>query len=164
MCPRTKKPRRQLLQLNDFSISKLHIEKNDKPVNIAPFKAKVGYSVQQHKENNDLYKLNFSFDGSSLKSNNEIDFLVHSEMCGFFSFPDGYTVEEKESLIRVNGLTILYGILRGQIAMCTGSFPGGKITLPTLSMYEIVMKAEANLKKNQIKDSPVPLKAKKSKN
>lgn len=49
---------------------------------------------------------------------------------------DGAT-EERRKLAAVNGATVLYGALRGQIALMTGSFPGGSILLPAVYMGEI---------------------------
>ena len=143
---------RQVLQLDNFYISKLHIDWEDASDKVTKFKVYVDYSVQQHKELKDKFKLNFSFRGSTMVNKKKSGFFVDTDMCGFFTFPEGYDEDEKQVLIRVNGLTILYGILRGQIALCTGSFPEGKITLPTLNMFEIVKKAEAKLEK-KVSDS-----------
>jgi len=43
-------------------------------------------------------------------------------------------------LIRINGCTILYSLLRGQVAMLTGSFPHGKFNIPTVVMHDIIKK------------------------
>jgi hypothetical protein len=56
-------------------------------------------------------------------------------------------------LIRVNGGTILYGILRGEIAAFTGSFPGGKFNLPTVNMMEIVKDCEEKLKQKHFAET-----------
>jgi hypothetical protein len=47
------------------------------------------------------------------------------------------------TLVRVNGVSILYGILRGIIANATGMFPNGKFLLPTVMPQDIVKKIEA---------------------
>ncbi len=47
-----------------------------------------------------------------------------------------------QSLVRFNGCTILYGILRGQLANITGSFPNRKLLLPTVMMEDVVKDIE----------------------
>ena len=68
---------------------------------------------------------------------------IDSEIVGYFSFSEEFSDEEKRQItIRINGSVILYGILRGQIATFTGSFPNGKFNLPTVNMIEIVNEIE----------------------
>lgn len=44
--------------------------------------------------------------------------------------------------VRINGCTMLYSLLRGQVAMITGSFPDGKFNLPAIVMHDEIMKIE----------------------
>lgn len=61
-----------------------------------------------------------------------------TEMEGIFSFPEDIDEKQMAYLCRVNSMTILYGILRGEVANVTGSFPGGKYILPTVMIPEVV--------------------------
>jgi len=63
---------------------------------------------------------------------------IDSVIDGFFSFPEGTSEEDMQYLVRVNGATILYGILRGQVAMISGSFPTGKLNLPAIVMHDVL--------------------------
>lgn len=63
---------------------------------------------------------------------------VEAEAYGLFSFPEGTDEREMHYLARVNGGTILYGLLRGQIAMASGSFPGKKVVLPAVVMQDFL--------------------------
>jgi hypothetical protein len=65
-------------------------------------------------------------------------------MLGFFWFPPEVPDDRIPYLIRVNGCTILYGILRGVVASLTGMFPEGPLALPTIMMQEVVRDIEAN--------------------
>mgnify|MGYP002620227501 CR=1 FL=1 len=48
-----------------------------------------------------------------------------------------------EYIIRLNGLMVLYGLLRGQVAGHSGAFPLGKLMLPSVNMVEVVEEVEA---------------------
>lgn len=68
---------------------------------------------------------------------------INAEIEGFFTFSDELTDDQMGYLIRVNSATILYGILRGEVANVTGSFPSGKFLLPTVMMQDVVKEVEA---------------------
>ena len=44
---------------------------------------------------------------------------------------------EVERLAAVNGATVLYGALRGQLSSLLGAFPGGTLTLPAIYMAQV---------------------------
>lgn len=67
---------------------------------------------------------------------------IFTEIEGFFKFPEDIEDKKMGYLCRVNTLTILYGILRGEIANVTGSFPGEKYILPTVMMQDVVNEVE----------------------
>ena len=76
-----------------------------------------------------------------------IDFHI----IGLFSFDKSVDEQRTAYLLRVNGCTILYGLLRGMITMMTGPFPEASITLPTVMMEDIVKTIE--IKKRQQRES-----------
>jgi len=49
-----------------------------------------------------------------------------------FRTPPDLEREKKAALVAFNGGAILYGLIRGQVSLVTGSFPSGSILLPTL--------------------------------
>ena len=61
--------------------------------------------------------------------------------------------EQMQALIRINGSAILYGILRGEIAVFTGSFPGGKFVLPAVYMQDVVKDVETKNRARLAKES-----------
>lgn len=67
---------------------------------------------------------------------------INAAIQGFFTFSDDLSDEQMSYLVRVNSATILYGILRGEIASVTGSFSAGKFLLPTVMMQDIVTEIE----------------------
>ncbi len=69
-------------------------------------------------------------------------YAIEAEIVGFFSFPQDLEDKQIAYLCRVNTMTILYGVLRGEIANITGSFVHGKFVLPTVMMPDIVTDIE----------------------
>jgi hypothetical protein len=141
-----------ILLLNDFILTKMTIEWIPGTEESLPYNLGINYKVFQRKDNNKRFRLNFSLDISP--ESNNCGYKINTEIIGFFEFPEKFSQNQSEYLIRVNGGTILYGILRGEIANFTGSFPGGKFVLPTVSMREIVKNYEIFLRKEAEKSEP----------
>jgi hypothetical protein len=99
------------------------------------------YDVHRNTQKKNLFRLVFRF-GLSPRTPVPVGYVLDSEIVGYFSFPEGTSEENMQVLIRNNGCTILYGILRGQIASITGSFPHAKLVLPTVMMEEVVKDIE----------------------
>ncbi len=99
------------------------------------------YDVHRNTQKENLFRLVFRF-ALSPRTPVPVGYVLDSEIVGYFSFPDGTSEENMQALIRYNGCTILYGILRGQIASITGSFPHAKLVLPTVMMEEVVKDIE----------------------
>lgn len=133
-----------IILLKDFLITKMSIECIFGAEDSPQHKVKINYKVFKHKEKEKSYRLNLILD--IIPDTNCSGYKINTEILGFFDFPENFTELKMEYLIRVNGGTILYGILRGEIANYTGSFPGGKFVLPTVSMREIVRDYENMLK------------------
>ena len=112
----------------------------------------IGYDVAQNVEAPDNYRLTFRAKLQEKDADGrDTGYCVEAHIVGYFSFPASVSEEEREYLIRVNGGTILYGILRGHIASLTGLYPAGPLMLPTVMMHDIVMDIEATLNN----DAPV---------
>ncbi len=71
-----------------------------------------------------------------------LGFRLTVEIVGFFTIGDQIPPEKVELQTRVNGVSVLYGILRGLVANVTGSFPVGKLVLPTVMPQDIVNDVE----------------------
>ena len=59
-----------------------------------------------------------------------------------FKTPSPLTQKQKYALVAVNGGAILYGLIRGQLSLVSGSFPSGAILLPTIDWQEAAKKIE----------------------
>lgn len=99
------------------------------------------YDVYRNPQQKSIFRLVFRF-GLTSQTPAPVGYVLDSEIVGYFSFPADTSEENMQALIRHNGCTILYGILRGQIANITGSFPNAKLVLPTVMMDEVVKNIE----------------------
>lgn len=99
------------------------------------------YDVARHATEKHRFRLAFRL-GVKSKSPTPVDYSLDCEIVGFFRFPEQSSDEAMQRLIRLNGCTILYGILRGQLANITGSFPRQKLILPTVMMEDVVNEIE----------------------
>lgn len=149
----------KILQLEDFTLTKLHIDwhsiddsESQQPVAIET-EISVSYDVKRHKERPNTFLLKLLFSDCPLGKKTKQGIELHAEILGLFHFPEGMSEDEMQTLIRINGGTILYGILRGEIASLTGSFPSGKVVLPTIHMPEIVEAVEKKKKADALRRS-----------
>jgi len=138
----------KVLQLEEFFLTKLHVdfypaespapgERAEAPAELA-----IDYEVQRHPLKDGVFALVLKVVSRPKDEASPSGYGIDTEILGVFSFPGGVPEDDMQTLIRVNGATILYGILRGEIASCTGSFPAGKFTLPTVYMPDIVAQVE----------------------
>jgi hypothetical protein len=68
--------------------------------------------------------------------------VLHAAVVGLFELAvegDAELTEENARwILALNGATILYGILRGEIASLSANFPSGRYLLPTVYMHEVL--------------------------
>jgi preprotein translocase subunit SecB len=62
----------------------------------------------------------------------------------FFAFAETPNKEEAEKFLSLQGASILYGFLRGQVAQLTAQGPHGQMLLPTLNFQELLQTANKN--------------------
>ena len=141
------------LQLDEFFLTKMIVVWHPpaRPMQVTS-EFSFGYEVERHKTDTNKFRFSFTMRAKPKQQKSPAGYEIECNILGLFSFVEGTTEEEMQQLIRINGSTVLYGILRGQIATLTGSFPGGKFTLPTVMMHEIVQVVEAQ-KAKQAKKS-----------
>jgi preprotein translocase subunit SecB len=109
------------------------------------------YDVFRHTSEKNRFRLAFRLAAKS-KTQAPVDYALDTEIVGFFHFSEDSSEEIMQRLIRYNGCTILYGILRGQVANITGSFPSRKFILPTVMMEDVVNDIERKrAKADQVK-------------
>jgi len=120
-----------LLQLKDFTITKLSINflrTRKKPENVI-YNLDVNTDHKRDRNNKRLHVVQLKV---SVTPEPRFGYKIQANISGKFMAPDGISEKVLNELIPSNGTLILYGILRGQLALFTSSFPGGRITLPTI--------------------------------
>jgi len=134
----------EILQLERFFLIRMNLEckfpetEPEDPERTINHSFRIDYKVGRRADDSNRYRLSLLLDIEP----EEYGWEVHAQLDGFFRTPEQLDQPQKEGLIRVNGGTILYGLLRGQLSAMTGSFPNGPIILPTVNMAEVVRKKE----------------------
>lgn len=130
--------------LEEFYLTRVNVAWVEPPAEIEELDLNLAfdYSVFRHKDDPLRYRLTLRL-SSVPQSPDPMGYQMDCEISGFFRFPEDSTEPKREYLIRVNGCTILYGILRGQFAGITGSFPNRPLLLPTVMMEDVVKEIEA---------------------
>ena len=132
--------------LDGFFLTKLQVDwkaADSKSVKAERTESTFCYDVKIHAEDKTRYMQRLSVVFKECTANESpIGYQILAEITGLFSFPAETTVETREQLIRLNGVSILYGILRGLIANTTAMFPGGPFVAPTVMPKAIVRAVE----------------------
>ncbi len=150
---------KELIKLNDFFLTKVHVDwrvpnSKTKSPGDKPF---IDYNIMRNKEDQQLFALELTVRSHSGNPPKEDGQEIDAVIVGIFSFSENATEEQMQTLIRINGLTILYGLLRGHLATLTGAFPGQKYILPSLYMQNIITEVEERKKKaSRAAKSPNP--------
>ena len=63
---------------------------------------------------------------------------VRIVLWGQFLFAPDASQELMDTLVPLNQLSILYGVARGIVAVCTGTSPAGSFTLPTVNFHKLI--------------------------
>jgi hypothetical protein len=133
----------EILRLEDFAFTRLHVDWHE-PDGLLPEPSALidntvfDYDVYRRNDAMHSLALQMRLHSSSTYEGDQVGYEIDTEIVGFFNFPETMTEDEIQALVRINGGTILYGIVRGEIAAFTGSFPGGKFVLPAVYMTDVV--------------------------
>ena len=71
-----------------------------------------------------------------------VPYRFTAEIVGFFILTDGFPEDRIERLVKTNGSSMLYGVLREIIRATTARGPYSAIILPSTSFYEAEKKPE----------------------
>jgi preprotein translocase subunit SecB len=151
--------RPSLLNLTDYFISDLHFSANSKfdsgqevPLNSDDFQ--VGFEAKVNSENKRKWQVILNLQHHPPADAN-VPYRFRAEMLGLFAVSDNCPEDLVEKLVRTNGPSMLYGILREVIRDTTARGPYSAILLPSTSFYEPETLAPA--------ESPAPKEPKVSK-
>lgn len=137
---------KQLIKLETFNLVRCHIDWRDVPKNTPVLEAdlRVRLRVGQFKKSQRKFRLYFAVQvNQRIPKGREAGHLLDTEVFGDFVFPPRIDADKMQHHLCVNGGMILYGILRGQIALLTAAFPGRGLALPCIDMEEVVQQMES---------------------
>jgi len=110
------------------------------------------YEIKRNQEKPNLFMLTFivrddPHESTTVPQAYDLDLRI----VGLFRFHEDVEEKDMQYLIRYNGCTILYGILRGMLTTISGSFPEGPINLPTVMIESVIQNVEARRQTNRAK-------------
>lgn len=139
--------------LEDVFLTKLHLDfvtPTGSAADTSQIRSSFNYKIGIHNEDKSKYRLTFNVKAQELDNKDTpIGVSLDAEIVGLFMFEPGKAKDEMDLLIRVNGTSVLYGILRGFVVSSSGAFPGGKLLLPTIMPQKIVSMVEKDRPANK---------------
>lgn len=140
------KKKQKILELLSFHMNSINIQWfSEQDVNNIKYNLDFGYTIASNTSENNLYRLVLTCKFNSSKP--KAGFKIEATITGYFSTPDANDEKKNLNLVCYNGGMILIGTLRGIIANMTGTFPGGKIDLPSINMNELIEYVEKKRQK-----------------
>lgn len=135
------------IQLDHFGLTRLDMQWHEAcPEGVKPTRTfQVSYQVGRNDPANPIrYRLVLNVEDGQAAPEDKPLYHLNITIMGFFSIQGEPPVEERERMIRLNGLTVLWGTLRGALTAISGIFPPGfRYNLPTINVLELVQEIEA---------------------
>jgi preprotein translocase subunit SecB len=129
-------------QLEDFHFTRLSVLWHEPQESVSvEVHHSFDYEIGRHKTDVNCYRLEFRFNVAP-GTPEPVGYVIDTEIVGFFRIAGNTSPEKADYLALLNGCTILYGILRGQIAALTGCFPQEKFVLPSVMMEDVIRDVE----------------------
>jgi len=132
-----------LLNIDDFVIDAFAIRSNPEYTKTEPEESgDIGISFDiKRKGEEPLFMISLLIDmNTSKKAFSCAPYQLSMKISGFFSFVEGTDEETINKMIGLNGLSILYGLMRGTVAQFTANCPHGKLVLPSVNFVELLKK------------------------
>jgi preprotein translocase subunit SecB len=98
--------------------------------------------IAQNKENTNMYLVILKIVFADKENKDNFPYNLEFQINGIFSINDDMSEEEKEKLIALNAVSILYGVARGEIANFTANFKYEKFILPSYNFVEHYKKSQ----------------------
>jgi preprotein translocase subunit SecB len=143
--------------LDDFFVTRLHIDWRQptaSAVDIDRLNLTCDYNVAYNAQDNSMFKMELSVRLSQVgKQQADVGYIIEADLVGLFSFPTEVDAEDRQMLVRVNGINLLYGTLRGILANMSGVFPSERLVLPAINPMDIVQQVETRKNKHVTADN-----------
>ena len=136
------------LYLDKCYLAKLHIDfvlpEGVHAAEVKMTESAFDYVIASHKEDPRRKMLRLKSMWQELDANKQkAGYTIECEIVGFFSFTEDTPKGREEAVIRMNGVSQLYGVLRGIVATATGVCVGGCFHLPSIMPQDIVEQVES---------------------
>ena len=135
-----------ILLLEDYFLTRLHVDFNfpkEKEVHVEELQIEFDYDSLTHEDDPLRRLLTLRIRAGELTQDGEqIAHQFECEINGQFHIPEEIPEEHREGLVCINGTSILYSTLRGIIGNLSGSFPAGRLCLPTINPEEVVKRIQ----------------------
>lgn len=130
---------RPRISLKDYRITKLELRwiHNGSEINQSAPRVMISVGAPVDESRDWFTKLDVDLQPESEKSGYELSISIAGVLEMDFEEEEQNT-ENLKYLAALNGATILYGIIRSEIASLTSNFPGGRHVLQTVYMNEII--------------------------
>lgn len=144
----------KIFQLEDYFLTRLNVKfifHDEVEVEAESVSLEFDYDVLTHPDDPLRRILTLRVGVSQVaEDDSKMAYQVECEINGQFRIPEEIKKDQREGLLRINGVSILYSTLRGIIGNLSGSFPEGRLCLPTILPQDVVKHVEegtAKLKK-----------------
>lgn len=134
------------LQLEDYFLTRLHVDfsfPNGEEVHVEELSIDFDFDSLTHRDDPLRRMLTLRVRAGEQTSDGEpVAHQLECEINGHFRIPEEIPEDHREGLVCVNGVSILYSTLRGIIGNLSGSFPAGRLCLPTINPEDVVERAQ----------------------
>lgn len=129
-------------QLNAYQIENVAIASNenfDRKLEAHTGDIAASIDIAPHAKNAAKYRLilEIQVKPAAKKEKEFFPYLVAIKGRAFFTFKEPCPSEEADRVLRLNGASILYGLLRAQVAQITAQSVYGQFLLPTMNFLEL---------------------------
>lgn len=136
----------QILQLEDYFLTRLNLDfifPNEIEDEVESNSLEFDYDVLTHPDDPLRRIMTLRVGVSQVaEDDSKMAYQVECEINGQFRIPEGMKKDQHEGILRINGVSILYSTLRGIIGNLSGSFPEGRLCLPTILPQDVVKHVE----------------------
>ena len=136
----------KILELEDYFLTRLNVDfifPDEVEVEAESVSLEFDYDVLTHPDDPLRRILTLRVGVSQVaEDDSKMAYQVECEINGQFRFPEEFKKDQREGMLRINGVSILYSTLRGIIGNLSGSFPEGRLCLPTILPQDVVKHVE----------------------
>lgn len=139
-----------VFQLNSYQIENIAVARNetfDRNLDAHTGDIATSINISPHAKDARKYRLTLEVQvkPTATKENEFFPYMVAIKGRAFFTFKEACPAEDADHTLRLNGASILYGLLRAQVAQITAQSVNGQFLLPTVNFLEL---AETQKKTN----------------